>query len=143
MRKNYDEINYEGIEHIFDLSGYSKDSNKYNNINKGILGTLKDEYSETKINKFICLKSKCYILELESSNGKEGKIVVKNKGVSGSNKFKIEQFEGILTKTIPDIFIEQYTIKSFKHKVNTVKYNKMALKIISFYFDISKFLKKG
>jgi hypothetical protein len=122
IKEKYSAVEFAGVENIFDLSVYDPNSSKHIPDNKGILGTLKDEYGGTEITKFICLKSKCYIVVLAN-----GKIAVKNKGVSGSHKLKIEEFEGILEEKIDDINVTQFSIKSFDHKVHTVEYIKKIL----------------
>ena len=63
-------------KHLFDLSGYPKDSIYYDDSNKKVLGKMKDEFNGVKIDEFIGLKPKMY--SLVSSDVKE---VSKAKGV--------------------------------------------------------------
>ena len=122
INQSYDSVNYSGVEKFFDLSGYNVSSNKYNKTNKGVLGTLKDEYPLTRITNFVCLKSKCYIVQTES-----GKTVVKNKGVTDSGKLKLVEFEAVLSNRLKEINVTQCSIKSFKHRVFTVEFSKKSL----------------
>ena len=64
-------------KHLFDFSGYPKDSVYYDSSNKKMLCKMKDEMSGVKIDEFVGLKSKMY--SLISSNGKE---INKSKGVN-------------------------------------------------------------
>lgn len=119
-------LDYIGIEKYFDLSSYTNHLN--NPENKGILGTLKDEYPNDKIIKFICLKSKCYILENSS-----GKITIKNKGITQGSLSNItfNDFEQMLEAEFEEKNIKTYciqtTLKSFEHEIFTVKMNKVCL----------------
>ena len=64
-------------KHLFDFSGYSKDSIYYDDFNKKVLGKMKDELNGVKIVEFVGLKSKMY--SLIACNDKE---VNKAKGVN-------------------------------------------------------------
>ena len=46
-------------KHLFDFSGYSKDSVYYDDSNKKVLGKMKDELGGVKTDEFVGLKSKC------------------------------------------------------------------------------------
>ena len=48
--------------HLFDFSGYPKESNYHDILNKKVLGKVKDEFNGVKINEFVGLKSKMYSL---------------------------------------------------------------------------------
>ena len=56
-------------KHLFDFSGYSKDSVYYDDSNKKVLGKMKDELGGVKIDEFVGLKSNMY--SLISFDGKE------------------------------------------------------------------------
>ena len=56
-------------KHLFDFSGYPKNSVYYDNSNKKMLGKMKDELNGNKTVEFVGLKSKMY--SLISSDGKE------------------------------------------------------------------------
>ena len=47
---------------LFDFSGYPKDSVYYDDTNKKVLGKMKDEFNGVKIDEFVALKSKMYLL---------------------------------------------------------------------------------
>ena len=63
-------------KHLFDFSGYSKDSVYYDDLNKKMLGKIKVEFNGVKIDEFAGLKSKMH--SLIACNDKE---VNKGKGV--------------------------------------------------------------
>ena len=44
-------------KHLFDFSGYPKDSVYYDDSNKQVLGKMKDELNGNKIDEFVGLKS--------------------------------------------------------------------------------------
>ena len=48
--------------HVFDFSGYPKDSKYYCDINKKVLGKMKDKFNGVKSKEFVSLKSKMYSL---------------------------------------------------------------------------------
>ena len=64
-------------KHLFDFSGHPKDSVYYCDLNKKVLGKMKDEFGGVKIKEFVELKSKMY--PLIASNDLE---VSKAKGVN-------------------------------------------------------------
>ena len=47
-------------KYLFDFSGYPKDSIYYDDSNKKVLGKMKDEMNEIKIDELLGLKSKMY-----------------------------------------------------------------------------------
>ena len=48
---------------LFDFSNYSKDLRFYDDINKNVIGKMKDEYGGSIIDEFIGLKSKMYSMK--------------------------------------------------------------------------------
>ena len=62
-------------KHLSDFSGYPKDSIYYCDLNKKVLGKMKDEFNGVKVNEFVGLKSKMYSLiagdDLEVNRTKE------------------------------------------------------------------------
>ena len=64
-------------KHLFDFSGYPKDSVYYDDSNKKVLGRMKDELNGVKSDEFVGLKSKMY-----SFISFDGKEVNKAKGVN-------------------------------------------------------------
>ena len=49
-------------KHLFEFSGYPKDSIYFDSTNKNVLGKMKDELNGNKIAEFVDLKSKMYSL---------------------------------------------------------------------------------
>lgn len=111
-------FNYKDIENYFDLSVYPSNSIHYIAKNKGILGTLKDEYANGIINEIICLKSKCYALRV--NDGVNAEIVIKNKGVSSTSNISFSDFEYILENPSEIVERDQYSFRSFNHELYTV-----------------------
>ena len=54
-------------KHLFDFSGYPKDSIYHDSLNKKVLGKMKDELNGVKIIEFVGLKSKMYLLIAENN----------------------------------------------------------------------------
>ena len=48
-------------KHLFDFSGYPKDSKYYCDINTKIVAKMKDEFNGVEIDEFVGLKSKMYL----------------------------------------------------------------------------------
>ena len=48
---------------LLDFSNYSKDSKFYDDVNKKVIGKMKDEYGGVIIDQFIGLKSKMYSIK--------------------------------------------------------------------------------
>ena len=67
-------------KHLFDFSGYPKDSKYFGDSNKKILGKMKDEFNGVKIIEFVGLKSKMHSLLTEN------KEVSKPKGIKIKTK---------------------------------------------------------
>lgn len=113
------------------MSVYSNTNKLFNPKNKGRLGTLKDEYPNNYITKFVCLRSKCYCL---NSNFGEN-CCLKNKGIQKNSmqaiNLDIQDFENFLIKDkdLEEIMVEQINIRSFNHNVYTVKCNKVCLSL--------------
>lgn len=107
-------VNYVGIEDWFDLNS------------KGVLGTLKDEYPHSPITKFLCLKSKCYILE--TLNGYK---IVKNKGVTSNEGLDFKDFEEMLDAEIRKDYVfkktNQINFRSINHQIYTISTDKISL----------------
>ena len=71
-------------KHLFDFSGYSKNSVYYDNSNKKVLRKMKDELNGNKIVEFVGLKPKMYSLisfdGKESDKAKEVSLKLRNNG---------------------------------------------------------------
>ena len=115
---------------MFDFSGYPKDSVYYDNTNKKVLGTMKDEFSGNKIDEFIGLKGKTY--SLVSSNWE----VNKAKGVNLKLKHR-EYFDVLFSKKI--IRHKMKTILSEKHSIGSYVLNKIGLSC----YDDKRFILHG
>ena len=58
IKKVYDQCFKD--KHLYDFSGYPKDSAYYGSLNKNMLGKMKDELNGNKIVEFVGLKSKTH-----------------------------------------------------------------------------------
>jgi hypothetical protein len=109
----------------FDTSDYPKD-NVYNipQLNKKVLGMMKDEYNGKVMTEFIGLKSKMYATRID------GKDTTKTaKGVKKciiKNRINFDDYLNCLN-TNQDIVVEQDLIQSKKHCVHTIVQEKIAL----------------
>ena len=64
---------------LYDTSDYPKEHKLYSNINKKVLGKMKDECNGTPIVEFVCLRPKMYsILKADEKNIKKAKGVKKS-----------------------------------------------------------------
>lgn len=118
-------IDYNNVKSKFDLSAYNDDRREVSN--KGVLGTLKDEYPNDPIVRFVCLKSKCYALVTQS-----GKVTMKNKGVTRMDSLTFDDYMRVLESEIKGddevIKVEQFTFRSFNHKIFSIVSKKVCLK---------------
>ena len=105
-------------KHLFDFSGYPKDSVYYCDLNKKVLGKMKDELNGFKIVEFVGLKFKMYSLIAE--NDKE---VNKAKGVNLKLKHK-EYLDVLFNKKI--VRHKMKRIQSNLHQVGTYGKNKIS-----------------
>ena len=74
---------------LFDFSNYSKDLKFFNEINKKVIGKMKDEFGGVIVIEFVGLKSKIY-----STKKIDGKEYNTAKGVSIENEF--DKFKDVL-----------------------------------------------
>ena len=64
---------------LYDTSNYPKDHPLYSEVNKKVLGKMKDECAGTPIEEVVCLRSKMYsVLKLGEKNIKKAKGVKKS-----------------------------------------------------------------
>ena len=112
----------------FDLSAYPSTFQYYSPENKGILGTLKDEYSICNnnlnlITEFVCLKSKCYSLKL--LNKEE---IKKCKGISyvEVKKLLFDTYYNYLFNNM-SLTVEQNQFRSHLHSIYSITSIKTAL----------------
>ena len=106
-------------KHMFDFRGYNKDSVYYCDLNKKVLGKMKDEFNGVKIDEFVDLKSKMY--SLIACNNKE---VNKSKGVNLKLKHK-EYVDVLFNKNV--IRHKMKRIQSNLHEIGTYDINKIRL----------------
>ena len=106
-------------KHLFDFSGYPKNSVYYDNSNKKILGKMKDELNGNRTVEFIGLKSKMY--SLISSDGKEiNKVKEVNKKLRHN-----EYLDVLFNKKV--VRHKMKRIQSVLHKIGTYDINKISL----------------
>ena len=107
---------------MFDLSDMK---GKFNdNTNKKVIGKFKDETAGIPIKEFIGLRSKMYSISVD--NGKEEK---KAKGIVKSvikKELKHETYKDIL-ETGSKMYSKMKVIRSQKHRIYTMKLNKVSL----------------
>ena len=104
---------------LFDFSNYSKDSTFYDDTNKKVIGTMKDEYGGAIIDQFIGLKSKMY--SIKKTNGSESSTT---KGVNIATEFN--EFKDVLfNKKV--IRHKMKRIQAMKHKIGTYEIDKISL----------------
>ena len=106
-------------KHLFDFSGYPKDSVYYYISNKNILGKMKDELNGVKTVEFAGLKSKMY--SFIADNDKE---VNKAKGVN--KKIRHNEYVDVLfNKKVMRHKMKR--IQSKLHEIGTYDLNKISL----------------
>ena len=106
-------------KHLFNFSGYLKNSVYYDDLNKKVLGKMKDELGGVKINEFVGLKPKMY--SLISENDKE---VNKAKGVNVKLRHD-EYLDVLFNKKV--VRHKMKEIQSVLHRIGTYDINKMIL----------------
>ena len=115
-------------KHLFDFSGYPKDSVYYCDVNKKMLGKMKDEFNGVKIDEYVGLKSKIHPLiaenDLEVNKAKGVDLVLRHK----------EYFDVLFNKKV--IRHKMKIIQSELHRLGTYKLNKITLSC----FDDKRFV---
>ena len=106
-------------KHLFDFSGYPKDSIYFDDSNKKMLGKMKDEFNGVKIDEFVGLKSKMF--SLIACNDLE---VNKAKGVN--LKLKHGEYLDVLSNK-KFVRHKMKRIQSELHKIGTYDLNKISL----------------
>ena len=110
-------------KHLFDFSGYKKESPFYNDKNKNVIGKMKDELNGEIIEEFVDLRAKMYSLKIKKEEMKKAKGVKKNvvkKDISHQDYVDCLFEERKFMHTMQ-------TIRSFKHQLYTIKQNKVSL----------------
>ena len=81
-------------KHLYDTSNYSKEHPLYSNVNKNVLGKMKDECAGTPIAEFAGLKPKMYSIKMANEkNIKKAKSV---KRCVVEKQIKHEQYKEVL-----------------------------------------------
>ena len=101
-------------KHLFDFSGYPKDSVHYDISNKNVLGKMKDELNGVKIVEFVGLKSKIYSLISE-----DNKEINKVKGVN--RKLRHNEYVVLFNKKV--VRHKKKRIQSKLHETGTYDLN--------------------
>ncbi|XP_060525076.1 uncharacterized protein LOC132701296 [Cylas formicarius] len=109
----------------FDTSDYPND-NPYNipQINKKVLGLMKDETNGTIISHYAGLRSKMYTFKILT-----GSVVKKSKGIQYNivkNKISFDDYVECLTN-FREKYATQRTIRSYTHNVFSIEQTKVAL----------------
>ena len=120
MNNVYDDLYAD--KHLFNFSGYEKESPFYNDKNKKVIGKMKDELNGEIIKNFVALRTKMYSVKTKKENMKKAKGLKKTvikKDISHHEYvdclFEEKKF------TLP-----RETIRSFKHQLYTIKQNKVS-----------------
>ena len=115
-------------KHLFDFSGYPKNSIYYDDSNKKELGKMKDEMNGVKIDEFVGLKCKMY--SLISYCGKE---INKAKGVNLKPRHK-EYVDVLFGRKVVRHKIKR--IQNSLHRIATYDINKTSLS----FFDNKRYV---
>ena len=114
-------------KHLFDFSGYEKESPFYNDENKKVIGKMKDELNGEIIEEFVGLRAKMYSLKTKKEEMKKAKVAKKNvvkKDISHQDYVDCLFEERQFVHTMQ-------TIRSFKHPPSNRKESSLALTIIN------------
>ena len=106
-------------KHLFDFSGYPKDSFYYDSLNRKVLGKMKDELNGVTIVELAGLKSNMYSL-IDNNEEK----VNKAKGVNKKLRHK-EYLSVLIGKKV--VRHKMKRIQSVLHDVGTYEINKISL----------------
>ena len=114
-------------KHLFDYSGYPKDSPFYDNSNNKVIGKFKDESNGVPIGEYVALRPKMYSYILVTKNGE---IIEKHraKGIQSATAKKLRHQDYLAQLNTP---IENYLINrrigSKLHKLYSIEINKRGL----------------
>jgi hypothetical protein len=107
----------------FDTSNYPTDHPIYNNVNKKILGKMKDETAGKPIEEFVGLRAKLYAYKFGDTEEKKCKGVAKN---VIKTKIKLEDYRRVLFERSAT-YRQMITFGTVKHQIYTQEINKIAL----------------
>ena len=106
-------------KHLFDFSGYPKDSVYYYSSNKKVLGKMKNELNGVKIVEFVGLKSKMYSLSADND-------IEINKAKRINKKLRPNEYlDGLVNKKV--VRHKMKRIQSKLHEIGTYDINKISL----------------
>ena len=113
----------EMMEH-FDTSAYPKDHFLYSEVNKKVVGKMKDEYNGVPVTHFVGLRPKMYGMKILG-----GKFTKRAKGVKRYAVVKYLTFDDYYKclDTNTQKIVETSNIRSYRHKVYSERQKKVAL----------------
>jgi hypothetical protein len=126
--------NLNKIAHIMDFSNYPETDARFSKKRQNVLGFYKDELAGEKMEAFCGLRSKTYVYKLRKEKrkgkrkGKKNVITLhsKCKGITKSYRKKITfQNYKACVQSFSKFEIDQFTIRSKNHKLQTLKINKL------------------
>ena len=115
-------------KHLFDFSNHPKNSKVFHEINKKVIGKMKDKSEGRKIDEFVGLKSKMFSVRYD--DGKESNTA---KGLNIATEFS-EFKDALFNKEI--MRHKMRRIQARKHKIGTFEIDKILLS----YFDYKRFV---
>ena len=104
---------------LFDFSNYPKDSKFFDDVNKKVIGKMKDKFGGVIVDEFVGLKSK--MCSLTKNDGKECNTAKRVSIAFEFNKFKDVLFNKTFIKH------KMKRIESKKHKLGTYEIEKISL----------------
>ena len=110
---------------LFDLSNYPTDHPLYSNVNKKVIGKMKNEVAGTVIKEFYGLRPKSYAYRTS-----DNKMTKKSKGVKRKivkEELSYQDYKDIVLNPKKRIFTDFNNIESITHLVMTAKKRKLAL----------------
>ena len=110
-------------KHLFNFSGYEKETPFYDDENKKVIGKMKGELNGEIIEEFVGLEAKIYLLKTKKEEMKKAKGVKKNvmkKDISHQDYVYCLFAERKFKHTMQ-------TIRSCNHQLHTIKQNKVFL----------------
>ena len=110
-------------KHLFDFSGYEKESPFYNDESKKVIGKIKDELNGQIIEEFVGLREKMYSLKTKKEEMEKVKGVKKN---IVKRDISHQDYADCLFEERKFMHTMQ-SIRSFKHQHYTIRQNKVSL----------------
>jgi hypothetical protein len=127
--------NLKKLSHIMDFSNYPKTDKRFTLERQNVLGYYKDELAGEKMEAFCGLRSKTYVFTVKKNSRKKkhgekrqnvSTLHSKCKGVTKSYRKKITfQNYKSCVQSFSKFNIDQFTIRSKNHKLQTLKTNKL------------------